>query len=81
MQEQVQMSAAKLQVVSNAVCMGMYAPVIEMRAVVEAGPSVVVENRAAVEVSASAIVMRSTAGMRGASAAVKGCRGQRAGVY
>ena len=44
MQEQVQMSAAKLQVVSNAVCMGMYAPVIEMRAIGEAGYGVVVDN-------------------------------------
>ena len=43
-QEQVQMSAAKLQVVSYAVWMGMYAPVIEMRAIGEAGPGVVVEN-------------------------------------
>ena len=45
-QEQAQMSAAKLQAGSYAVWMGMYAPVIEMRAVVEAGPGVVVENRA-----------------------------------
>ena len=61
-QEQVQMSAAKLQVVSNAVCMGMYAPVIEMRAIGEAGHGVVVDNCATVGVSAWSIVMRSTAG-------------------
>ena len=76
-QEQVQISAAKLQVGSNAVCMGMYAPVIEMRAIGEAGPGVVVDNRAIVGVSAWAIVMRSTAGMRGASAVGDGCRVQR----
>ena len=76
-QEQVQITAAKLQAGSYAVWMGMYAPVTQMRAVVEAGPSVVVENRAAVEVSASAIVMRSTAGMRGASAVGDGCRVER----
>ena len=68
-QEQVQIRAAKLQAGSYAVCMGMYAPVTQMRAVVEAGPSVVVENRATVGVSALAIVMRSTAGMLGISAA------------
>ncbi len=44
-QEQVQMSAAKLQAGSNAVCMGMYVPVTQMRARVEAGPGVVVDNR------------------------------------
>ena len=76
-QEQAQMSAAKLQAGSYAVWMGMYAPVTQMRAVVEAGPGVVVENRATVEVSASAIVMRSTAGMRGASAVGDGCRVER----
>ena len=43
-QEQVQLSAAKLQAGGNAVWMGMYAPVIEMRAIGEAGPGVVVEN-------------------------------------
>ncbi len=61
-QEQVQISAAKLQPGSNGVCMGMYAPVTQMRAGVEAGPGVVVENRTTVGVSAWAIVMRSTAG-------------------
>ena len=61
-QEQVQISDAKLQAGSNAVCMGMYVPVTHMRAGVEAGPGVVVENRATVGVSAWAIVMRSTAG-------------------
>ena len=76
-QEQVQITAAKLQAGSYAVWMGMYALVTQMRAVVEAGPGVVVENRAAVEVSASAIVMRSTAGMRGASAVGDGCRVER----
>ena len=42
----VQISAAKLQAGSYAVWMGMYAPVIEMRAIGEAGHGVVVENRA-----------------------------------
>ncbi len=45
-QENVQISAAKLQAGSYAVRMGMYAPVTQMRAAVEAGPGVVVENRA-----------------------------------
>ena len=45
-QEQVQISAAKLQPGSYAVWMGMYAPVTQMRAAVEAGPGVVVDNRA-----------------------------------
>ncbi len=45
-QEQVQISAAKLQAGSNAVWMGTYAPVIGMRAIGEAGPGVVVDNRA-----------------------------------
>ena len=45
-QEQVQISAAKLQPGSYAVWMGMYAPVTQMRAAVKAGPGVVVENRA-----------------------------------
>ncbi len=45
-QEQAQMCAAKLQAGSYAVWMGMYAPVLEMRAIGEAGPAVVVENRA-----------------------------------
>jgi len=44
-QEQVQISAAKLQAGSYAVWMGMYAPVTQMRATVIAG-HVVVENRA-----------------------------------
>ena len=44
-QEQVQISAAKLQAGSYAVWMGMYAPVTQMRAAVEAA-GVVVENRA-----------------------------------
>ncbi len=44
-QETVQLSAAKLQVGGNAVWMGMYAPVIEMRAIGEAWHGVVVENR------------------------------------
>ena len=61
-QEQVQISGAKLQLGSNAVCMGMYAPVIEMRAIGEAGHGVVVDNCATVGVSAWSIVMRSTAG-------------------
>ena len=51
-QEQVQISAAKLQSGSYAVWMGMYAPVTQMRAVGEAGPGVVVDNRATVGVSA-----------------------------
>ena len=76
-QEHVQISAAKLQAGSYAVWMGMYALVIEMRAIGEAGPGVVVEHRATVGVSAWAIVMRSTAGMRGASAVGNGCRVQR----
>ena len=45
-QETVQISAAKLQPGSNAVWMGMYAPVTQMRAVVEARLRVVVDNRA-----------------------------------
>ena len=45
-QETVQISAAKLQPGSNAVWMGMYAPVTQMRAVVEARLRVVVDTRA-----------------------------------
>ena len=45
-QEQVQISAAKLQPGSYAVWMGMYAPVTQMRAAIKAGPGVVVDNRA-----------------------------------
>ncbi len=45
-QEQVQISAAKLQAGSYAVWMGMYAPVTQMRAALKAGPGVVVESRA-----------------------------------
>ena len=45
-QVHVQISAAKLQPGSYAVLMGMYAPVTQMRAAVEAGPGVVVDNRA-----------------------------------
>ena len=45
-QEQVQISAAKLQAGSYAVWMGMYAPVTQMRTAIKAGPGVVVENRA-----------------------------------
>ena len=44
-QEQVQISAARLQPGSYAVWMGMYAPVSQKRAAVEAA-GVVVENRA-----------------------------------
>ena len=44
-QEQVQITAAKLQAGSYAVGMGMYAPVTQMRAAVEAA-GVVVDNRA-----------------------------------
>ena len=44
-QEQVQISAAKLQAGSYAVWMSMYAPVTQMRAAVEAS-GVVVNNRA-----------------------------------
>ena len=44
-QEQVQICAAKLQLGSYAVWMGMYAPVTQMRAAVEAA-GVVVDNRA-----------------------------------
>ena len=44
-QEQVQISAAKLQPGRYAVWMGMYAPVTQMRAAVEAA-GVVVDNRA-----------------------------------
>jgi len=73
-QEQVPFTAAKLHPGSTAVWMGMYAPVIEIRAIGEAGPLVVVEHRATVGVSAWAIVMRSTAGMRGASGARPGSR-------
>ena len=42
----VQICAAKLQAGSYAVWMGMYAPLTQMRAAVEAGLGVVVENRA-----------------------------------
>ena len=45
-QEQAQMSAAKLQAGSYAVWMGMYAPVTQLRAAIKAGPGVVVDNRA-----------------------------------
>ena len=45
LQEQVQISAAKLQAGSYAVWMGMYAPVTQTRAAVEAA-GVVVDNRA-----------------------------------
>ncbi len=45
-QEEVHISAAKLQPGSYAVWMGMYAPVTQMRAAVKAGPGVVVDNRA-----------------------------------
>ncbi len=45
-QEQVQISAAKLQPGSYAMWMGMYAPVTQMRAAVKAGPGVVVDDRA-----------------------------------
>ncbi len=45
-QEQVQISAAKLQAGSYAVWIGMCAPVTQMRAAVKAGPGVVVDNRA-----------------------------------
>ncbi len=45
-QEQVQISAVKLQAGSCAVCMGMYAPVTKRRAAVEVWPGVVVDNRA-----------------------------------
>ncbi len=55
----------------------MYAPLIEMRAIGEAGPGVVVENRATVGVSAWAVVMRSTAGRLALSKVSDGCRGQR----
>jgi len=41
-----QISDANLQAGSNAVWMGMYAPVTQMRAVVEARLRVVVDNRA-----------------------------------
>ena len=44
LQEQVQISAAKLQAGSYAVWMGMYAPVTQMRAALEAA-GVVVDNR------------------------------------
>ena len=76
-QEQAQMSAAKLQPGCNAVWMGMYALVTQMRAAVKAGPGVVVENRATVGVLAWAIVMRSTAGRLALSKASDGCRVQR----
>ena len=45
-QEQVQISAAKLQPGSYAVWMGMYALVTQMRALVEARLRVVVDNHA-----------------------------------
>ncbi len=44
-QETVHISAAKLQPGCNAVWMGMYALVTQMRAAVKAGTGVVVENR------------------------------------
>ena len=43
-QEQVQITAAKLQAGSYAVWMGMYAPVIEMRGGVKVWHGVVVDN-------------------------------------
>ena len=45
-QEEVHISAAKLQPGSYAVWMGLYAPVTQMRAAIKAGPGVVVDNRA-----------------------------------
>jgi len=45
-QEEVHISAAKLQPGSYAVWMGMYAPVTQMRAAVEAGPVIAVDYRA-----------------------------------
>ena len=45
-QEHVQISAAKPQAGSYAVWMGMYAPVTQMRAAVEAGPVMAVDYRA-----------------------------------
>ena len=45
-QEQVQISAARLQAGSYAVWMGMYALVTQMRALVEARLRVVVDNHA-----------------------------------
>ena len=43
-QEQVQITAAKLQAGSYAVWMGMYAPLTQMRAVVEAGHDRLLHN-------------------------------------
>lgn len=44
-QEHVQVSAAKLQLGSYAVLIGMYSPATQMRAAVEDGLCVVVDNR------------------------------------
>ena len=78
-QEQVQISAAKLQSGSYAAWMGMYAPVTQMRAVGEAGPGVVFENRAIVGVSVSSLILSSAAGILGAIA-VRSCGVKRAAV-
>ena len=45
-QEHVQTSAAKPQAGSNAVWMGMYSPVTQMRAAVESGPVMAFDYRA-----------------------------------
>ena len=45
-QEHVHICGAKLQPGSYAVWMGMYAPVTQMRAAVEAGPVIAVDYRA-----------------------------------
>ena len=78
-QEQVQISAAKLQSGSYAAWMGLYAPVTQMRAVGEAGPGVVFENRAIVGVSVSSLILSSAAGILGAIA-VRSCGVKRAAV-
>ena len=73
-QEHVQNSAAKLQAGGYAVLRGMYAPVTQMRAAVEACLGVVVDNRATGGISTDSLVVRITAGMPGTSTAGDGCR-------
>ena len=72
-QEEVHISAAKLQSGSYAVWMGMYAPVTQMRAAVEAS-GVVVDIRATNGIPTDSVIVRSTSGMPVTSTAGSGCR-------
>ena len=72
-QEELHISAAKLQPGSYAVWMGMYAPVTQMRAAVEAS-GVVVDIRATNGIPTDSVIVRSTSGMPVTSTAGGGCR-------